>query len=69
LERNVQKAMPDPVRRQYGSAYPDDPLPAAEETPSLARPFMCAAEYDPAPAANDPAQEIRRPAASAPAPM
>lgn len=69
LERNVQKGMPESARRQYGAAYPDDPLPAAEETPSLARPFMRAAEYDPAPAANDPAPEIRRPAASAPAPM
>jgi hypothetical protein len=73
LERNVQKGMPESVRRQYGAAYPDDPLPAPGDTasgPNLSRPFTAAATGDePGPAANDPTPELRRPAVSAPAPM
>ena len=73
LKRNVQNTMPESVRRQYGIAYPDDPLPTPDDTasgPNLSRPFTAAATGDePGPAANDPTPEIRRPAASAPAPM
>jgi hypothetical protein len=69
LKRNVQKTMPESVRRQYGAAYPDDPLPAPDDTasgPNLSRPFTAAATGDEPGPANDAAPEIRRPAVSAP---
>jgi hypothetical protein len=70
LKRNVQSTMPDSVRRQYGAAYPDDPLPPPDDTasgPNLSRPFTAAAMGDDPDPANDTApEEIRRPAVSAP---